>query len=228
MLSDFNQYLFKLTSQETAAILASISRERLTTYLSVCSGERDALTLYECNAQLSKHIYDLVGGFEVALRNRVSSSIIDHYQREDWYRSRIFLMLLAKERRQNIAEVRKRLKIDKRQERSGRVVAGLTFHFWVSLHENKYRDSIWTPHLHRVWPKGENLKRVHKDLLKIRDLRNRIAHHEPIFKDQWHNRVSVICERFSQLSPEKAAWYDARLQASISHWQSAVTQCQCL
>jgi len=120
------------------------------------------------------------------------------------------------------------LKIDQRQERSGRVVAGLTFHFWVSLHENKYRDSIWTPHLHKVWPKGENLKRVHKDLLKIRDLRNRIAHHEPIFNDKWQSRAVVIRQRFLQLSPEKATWYDERFQASISHWQSAVTQCQCL
>ncbi|MBB4955679.1 hypothetical protein H4S14_003766 [Agrobacterium vitis] len=186
------------------------------------------MELYECNAQLSKHIYDLIGGFEVALRNRISSAIIEQYQREDWYRSRKFLMVLARERRANIAEVRKRLKIDQRQERSGRIVAGLTFHFWASLHENKYRDHIWTPYLHRIWPKGENLKKVHKDLLKIRDLRNRIAHHEPIFNEKWHNRVLVIRQRFSQLSPEKAGWYDERLRESISDWQTAVTQFQCL
>jgi len=78
MLTDFNQYLFKQTPQEISTIIASIGRERLTTYLSVCGSERDALALYECNAHLSKHIYDLLGGFEVVLRNRVSSSIIDH------------------------------------------------------------------------------------------------------------------------------------------------------
>jgi hypothetical protein len=222
MLPDVNQYLFKRTPQEIARILASIGRERLATYLSVSASERDALVLYESNAQLSKHIYDLIGGFEVALRNTISTAIIDHYQREDWYRSRKFLMLLARERRTNIADVRKRLKIDRRQERSGRIVAGLTFHFWASLHENKYRDHIWTPYLHRIWPKGENLKKVHKDLLKVRDLRNRIAHHEPIFHEKWHSRVFVINQRFAQLSPEKAAWYEERLQASIAHWQSAV------
>lgn len=59
--------------------------------------------------------------------------------------------------------------------------------------------------LRRAWSAGENIKRVHKDLLKIRDLRNRIAHHEPIFAERWRKRADIVWLRLEQLSPEKHA-----------------------
>ena len=125
-------------------------------------------------------------------------------------------MNLTEMHRGNIREVRKRLKAFGQCERPGRVIAGLTFHFWTAMHENKYRDIIWVPHLHKIWPKGENLKQVHKNLLKTRDLRNRIAHHEPIFHESWHMRVDEIWSRFAQISPEKTAWYRSRLNAKVT------------
>lgn len=210
-----DQYLAGISDDDVERIIGIIGEERLTAYLDCTENRREALKLYALNARLSKHLLEVIGGLEIALRNAVSDSISDYYSRADWYRTRRFIRELAPERRQNLRETRKRLKAQNRKERPGRVVAGLTFHFWVAMHEKKYRDIIWTPHLHKIWPKGENLKRVHKDLSKIRDLRNRIAHFEPIFKDQWRGCVAVIWTRFDQIAPVKSAWYRQRLEVKI-------------
>jgi hypothetical protein len=215
-----DQYLKDISDDQLSLIVSTIGQERLSTYLASTTSLRDALQLYQTNGRLAKHVHEVMGGFEIALRNRISASIASHYAREDWYRCRAFVQHLNAERRKNIREIRARLKSQKQDERSGRIIAGLSLHFWISLHENKYRDSLWTPHLHRIWPKGENLKKVHKDLLKARDLRNRIAHHEPIFQARWHDRIDSIWYRFEQLAPETADWYRCRLKRKIETLRS--------
>ncbi len=210
-----SQYLGDLSPDAVTSIVNAISRERLAAYISATQSDVEALALYEQNARLSNCLHELIGGLEVVLRNAVSGAIIDHFGREDWYRARAFTSLLALERRQNIREVRQRLKTQNQEERSGRVISGLTFHFWVAMHENKYRDVFWTPFLHRVWPAGENIKNVHKNLLKMRDLRNRIAHHEPIFAERWRQRSDIVWLRLKQLSPEKHNWFSNRVKPAL-------------
>ena len=94
-------------------------------------------------------------------------------------------------------------------------VSELTFHFWVALHERKYRTQFWVPFLRRIWPDGQDPKRVHKDLSKIRDLRNRIAHHEPVFAPKWRTCSDLILSRIEQLSPEQHAWISLRVRAEL-------------
>lgn len=215
-MSLLKQYSSGLSDNEVDAIIDTIGRERLTYYLKETATDREALSLYQINGELSKHIHEVIGGFEVALRNRVAKSLSSHNKRADWYRKREFMMKLSEDRRANVREVRARLRADNREERPGRVVAGLTFHFWVSMHEKKYRDLIWTPHLYKLWPPGTNIKIVHKDLTKMRDLRNRIAHHEPIVAEGWHQRVDMLWDRFQQIAPEGSAWYQRRLSGQIA------------
>lgn len=207
-----SQYLAARTPDQIEAIIAGISRERLTTYIAATGSDVEALALYELNARLANCLHELIGGLEIELRNAVSRAIIEHFGRTDWYRARAFTSLLAPERRKNLREVRARLRSQNQAVRSGRVIAGLTFHFWVAMHENKYRDVLWTPFLRKLWPDGENIKKVHKDLLKIRDLRNRIAHHEPIFTARWRSRTGIIWTRLEQLSPEHHAWHADRVK----------------
>lgn len=211
-----DQYSIGINVNNIDQLIEIIGRERLTAYTDQTGCRREALKLYALNARLSKHIFEAIGGFEVSLRNAISSTISSYYKRDDWYRSKKFLSPAMVKRRKNIHEVRKRLTNEGREVRTGRIVAGLSFHFWVTLHEKKYRDTIWTPYLHKIWPQGENIITVHKDLFKIRDLRNRIAHFEPIFQDKWKSRVNLIWNRFDQIAPEKSEWYKARLEEKIN------------
>lgn len=204
-----------LSDKEVEQIISITDEERLTSYFKDTENRREALELYALNGDISKHVLELLGGFEVALRNSVSASITHHYGRADWYRTRRFVSILKPERRRSIRTVRGRLKSQGQDERPGRIVAGLTLHFWVAIHENKYRDTIWTPHLHRIWPRKENLRFVHKDLLKIQELRNRIAHFKPVYKQKWLDRIDLVWTRFGQITPPKSAWYQQRLGKRI-------------
>lgn len=145
-----HQYRIDISASETKAVVAAIGEDRLSTYRRHAPNDRSALDLYFLNTELSKHAYGLISGFEIALRNAVARSTSKHHAREDWYRARSFTRLLAPERRANIREVRRRLVTAGQEVRTGRIIAGLTFHFWVAMHENKYRDTIWTPHLHKI------------------------------------------------------------------------------
>ena len=63
------------------------------------------------------------------------------------------------------------------------VVSELSFTFWVALFANVYDQTLWRTDLHRIFtPRTKNRHGLHDSLDRLRNLRNRIAHHEPIFQ----------------------------------------------
>lgn len=61
-----------------------------------------------------------------------------------------------------------------------RVVAGLPLSFWTRLVGIRY-DELWKTSLHRAFPHGSRTRRdVAGQLNRISQLRNDIAHHQPI------------------------------------------------
>jgi hypothetical protein len=65
----------------------------------------------------------------------------------------------------------------------GKVIAELTFGFWYYLTVSMFEHSLWVPYLHKSFQPRKAPKRsvFNQQIDKIRQLRNRIAHHEPIF-----------------------------------------------
>ena len=61
-----------------------------------------------------------------------------------------------------------------------RMVAELTFGFWVRLTASVYEKTIWVKHLHKIFPIRLPRKQLFQRLDTIKQLRNRIAHHERI------------------------------------------------
>jgi hypothetical protein len=58
----------------------------------------------------------------------------------------------------------------------------LPFGFWIGLLSNRYHQSLWVPILNKSFPNlNQNRADIHKNLYAVLRLRNRIAHHEPIF-----------------------------------------------
>ncbi len=71
----------------------------------------------------------------------------------------------------------------------GQVIPELSFYFWQQMFTNRHFGRIWENHIERIFPNMDKkmekqLKRIHihDELEHIRNLRNRIAHHEPIFR----------------------------------------------
>ncbi|MBE9924301.1 Abi family protein [Cellulosimicrobium cellulans] len=63
----------------------------------------------------------------------------------------------------------------------GKVVAELMFGFWSYLTDNLHEKTLWVPALHQAFAPGVDRSALHAALTDLRDVRNRIAHHESIF-----------------------------------------------
>lgn len=64
---------------------------------------------------------------------------------------------------------------------SGKVLAELTFGFWRQLTTKAMEKSVWVPYLHKAFPPGTSRALVDTRIAAVNELRNRIAHHEPLF-----------------------------------------------
>ena len=69
---------------------------------------------------------------------------------------------------------------------AGDLVSGLSLGFWVSLFKGQYERILWPRLLPDVFPHAPRRLRARKGISKrvdrIRRLRNRVFHHEPV----WH------------------------------------------
>jgi hypothetical protein len=83
----------------------------------------------------------------------------------------------------SIADARRHATANGRTETAGRVVAELPFGFWRYLLASRYERTLWRTRLYHAFPGQGRRQAVYTKLAGIHQLRNRIAHHEPI-----HNR----------------------------------------
>ena len=103
-----------------------------------------------------------------------------------------------------------------------RIVAALSFGFWVSLlgpggridptgRRANYEMTLWRPALRRVFLHRSPLtrKQAHRPLDGLRKLRNRIAHHEPIFARNLLEDHRSILEVTGWISPEVRKWIES-------------------
>ncbi|WP_051038197.1 hypothetical protein [Thalassoporum mexicanum] len=82
----------------------------------------------------------------------------------------------------------------------------LNFGFWVALFAGRYDVTLWRSALFRIFPKGTRRKQVHSQLSRIRDLRNRIAHHEPILDHNLPADYQTTIQLLKWLYPDAATW----------------------
>jgi len=83
---------------------------------------------------------------------------------------------------------------------SNNVISTLMFGFWVSFFEDAYagidpKKSLWPHSERKLFQNGSmlNRRKAHRILLDLQVLRNRLSHHEPIWKDESvHNDDTAI------------------------------------
>ncbi|MGL6177715.1 MAG: hypothetical protein ACRC13_00565 [Tannerellaceae bacterium] len=169
-----------------------ISKSRFKRYKEACKNRRDlALELYCLNLELSERLYGYISVFEVCLRNSIDSKLKESYN-NGWLTTQTkpngFLSqnALSGLRAKSI-EARERIMKNKPKGFTpDRHLAALSLGFWVDLFKKKAYAATGKILL-EIFPnkeKGLTATTVWKDLSKIRIIRNRIAHHQPVcFKD---------------------------------------------
>lgn len=86
--------------------------------------------------------------------------------------------------RDAVAKARAALTLQRKPRDVHRIVAELTFGFWTSLLDRRYEQILWPPLLKTAFPHMPRKQRTRANLSRrfhtVRQLRNRIFHHEPI------------------------------------------------
>ncbi|MEM7620006.1 MAG: Abi family protein [Pseudomonadota bacterium] len=181
--------------------------ERFNKYLSwAANNQEKAFELYALNTELSEALYTPLQMLEVVLRNRVHIVLTKKYS-DRWLHDNSL-----------ISNTHQRFKVDKvvadltnrkKNPAPGDIVAALTFGFWTSMFNNEY-EILWQQTLNQIGKtkddKGLTRKNFSGPLTKIRLLRNRIAHHEPILGYNLPNRYSEILKLIGWMSPAAEEW----------------------
>src|SRR5205807_3002955 len=100
------------------------------------------------------------------------------------------------------------LRIGGKAATSGRVVAELTLGFWVQLTAKKYEKALWVKCLYRAFPIKLNRKALFQRMDSIKRLRNRIAHHEPIFSRNLKQDYVEIIDAIKWICPTTSEWVE--------------------
>ena len=197
---------------------AALSRERLGTYLDATGGDREgAIRLYAWNTAVSAAFYGPLQGLEVALRNAMHRRLAERYG-EAWYDNRD--AGLDRGAMQRVASARTELARDAYGDDPPRIVAALSFGFWVSLlgpggrigagRKANYEMTLWRLALRGAFAHRATMtrKEAHRPLNALRTVRNRIAHHEPVFARDLARGHERIVEVVGWITPGTRRWVE--------------------
>lgn len=198
-------------TQPADRLSAGLSADRFATYHACTGDEKKALALYEWNAAISAAFWIDLGHCEVLLRNclhdRLTEWSTGAFNEPAWYRNPG--KILRPKHLATIAEARRRATTGARgkPETPGRIVAELNFGFWRYLLASHYERSLWLPTLRYLF---RNLSRrhVYSRLTQLNELRNRIAHHEPIYSQPLPQRHVELLEVLQWLNLPYRQWVE--------------------
>ena len=165
-------------------LVTSLSTERMQTFLSEAGGNKSlAAALYFWNCDLSESLQTPVHFLEVVLRNAFHQRLKNHFG-DAWYDNPA--VGLTATLQDILSKAKDGLTGYPKELSPPGVISSVTLGFWQYLLANRYETRLWRPILHSAFPHAPlPLRRctIYDRLERIRLIRNRIAHHEPIFNE---------------------------------------------
>lgn len=180
-----------MSTQLAESVRRAFSPARMETYeakaRSVGLGMEGALALYAWNAQVCGALLPLLHICEVVIRNAVADAFeAIHGPRWPWNPG--FERSLPRQAGPGYDALSDLQGVRSKAKTTGHVVAELKFVFWEKIFTSRHDHRLWQSQLMRVLPNldthktvAHHRKGIFDDLNQVRKLRNRIAHHEPIF-----------------------------------------------
>jgi hypothetical protein len=190
-----------------------LSAERFRTYIRQAGGDRRrALQLHEWNARLNAALLHDFAHLEVGLRNFYDRALAEAIQPGDRHwtdntsASGLFPHAQGADRRTHGDLSHARANAGGLGAPSGKILAELTFGFWVLLTSSRHAPLIWTRHLQAIYPAGSDRAKIHAGLDNLRKARNRVAHHEPVRVANVNGLVRQIQRYARYISPDLARY----------------------
>lgn len=201
------QVPYPYSAQSLEALRSGVSPARLWRYLAFAKGDiAQALRLYMWNTALSEALYGPLQGLEITLRNKIHQRLSAVFGSR-WYDAPGLSLRHAQQ--QHIDRAKQVLGFQRKPLEQDRVVAELSFGFWVGLFGPRYETDLWRPHLRKLLvnsPAPFLRKQAHGALDEIRLLRNRVAHHEPILHLRLAEEHRLILDSIGWLCETTAGW----------------------
>ncbi len=147
---------------------------------------------YQANLVISKQSYIPLSVLEVSLRNSIDA-LLSYKVCEDWHKDEIFLTRDSAFKIKQVIEL-----LEKRRESISKhkVIAELSFGFWVNLFKKPYDKKLRINDLRKIFPnlppktvKLINREKIYKELNHIRNFRNRVFHYEKVVNKDNYNMV---------------------------------------
>lgn len=177
------------------------SQDRLGPYLSHAGTLGDAFELYVWNTVVASRFHGSLQAVEVGLRNACHRELSAYFHHPAWYQESAFLALDS--------ELKGQVKSAKKAGPApGDVVSHLYMFFWNKLFDPSLDPWLWNNVLRHVFtataPRSPGA--ILAELEKVRDLRNRIAHLEPIYSRNLVDDIERIQRVSSWVHPTLEEW----------------------
>lgn len=217
-----------LITMDAAKHEVLFSKTRLARYITACNGDTSkALKLYKYNIQACQALYPVISVLEVALRNSVDREMCKHFRDNNWLLTRradfadhpnlIYIDSKGIKRpdrffAQKLQKAENKLISNGTTISHVKLLAELTFGFWVKFFDTNPIKILKGAPLQAFTNKpGVKLAKVHSHLNAIVNLRNRIAHSEPICFNR-HGKLCLQTMRDYHFNIEDGLrWIDADL-----------------
>ncbi|WP_428276896.1 hypothetical protein [Candidatus Palauibacter sp.] len=201
---------------------SALSAERLSAYaLPEDTDEIDCVARYLWNLARCSALQPALHTLEITVRNRlfdISRKIIDetklsHDKVPCWLDARP--SLLAEPERDAVEKAKATILGRRSPLTEGRLVSVLGFGFWVSLCKRSYEQGrtggprLWPELATRGFPHPPNARRTRSQIFHalnpLRELRNRVSHHEAVWDRKLDRSHREILETIAWINPELAA-----------------------
>jgi hypothetical protein len=188
-----------------------LSIHRFYSYEILCSQNSQAhlIGAYHWNLLICSTLYPFIQSAEIALRNAIHNALKEKFHTEYWFDQ----ITLSYEAKQMVDKARAELQKRKAHIQAQDIVASLTFGFWLTLLQNKLHSNQSNPE--KLWPqlipivfphykRGESERKlISARFREIKNIRNRLFHHEPIWKFDndatAEKNISILRNKFEDI-----------------------------
>ena len=161
-----------------------ISTERFRSY--------SGIDEYLENLVFSKKAYIPLSILEISLKNSINELLTEKLG-ENWLENKDFL---TNDSLRKIDEAKKILYKRAEPISKSKIIAELSFGFWVNLFKKPYEKKLRTKDIQKIFtnlpPKKEkmiNREVIYKELNHIRNFRNRVFHYEKVINKDNYNQI---------------------------------------
>lgn len=201
------------TPTNDGEIRATLSAARSGTYIAAAGGDPlRAVELYGWNARVSAAFMLPAHFAEISTRN-AAADVLERVYGTRWPWSPTFEASLPNSGRYN---PRRDLQNTRQwNPTTGKVIAELKFVFWQKLFTQRNEVRLWAPHIAWAFPHAPSSPsatlrdRIYQDLDVLRRLRNRLAHHEPVFTRNLLNDLTRTVDLIELRNRSTSNWVRA-------------------